>query len=84
MLSPEAYVGPDSSTPWCTTFNASVRSKSPLGEALPQLAEVLTASEDLVGLNDGVSSIEKRGATLLKLHPVQNEPNPEQSDYGRR
>ena len=35
--------------------------------------------------NANGGSIEERGATLLKFHPVQNEPGSEQqSDRGRR
>jgi len=61
-----------------------VGSKSPLGEAFPQFTEVLTASEDLVGLNDSISSVEERGATLLKFHRVHYEPNRELSDHALR
>jgi hypothetical protein len=70
-----AYVGPDSATPRRTAFDTSIGSKSPLGEALPQITEVLTISEDLVGLNNGISSIEERRTTLLKLQAIQYKPN---------
>jgi hypothetical protein len=70
-----AYVGPFSATPRRTAFETSIGSKSPFGKALPQITEVLTISEDLVGLNNGISSIEERRITWLKLHGIQYKPN---------
>jgi len=53
-------VGPDSSTPWGPTINASIGTETTLRESFPERAVVLTASEDLVGLDDGVASLEER------------------------
>ena len=66
-------VGSDSSTPWRPAFNASVGTETALRESFPKRTVVLTAGEDLVGLDDSVTSLEERRPARLQLHAVENE-----------
>lgn len=67
------YIRTDTSTPICTTLHIRIRSQSPVREALPQGAEVLATSEDLVSLNDRIASIEERRTAFLELHPIDHQ-----------
>lgn len=69
----DTYIRADSSTPRCTTVNTGVRTQTTLGEALVEQAVVLTACEDLIGLNDSVSCVQEAWHALLQLHAVDNE-----------
>ena len=40
---------------------------------MPELAEVLTPGERLVGSDDGITCVEERRAAWLKLHAVEDE-----------
>jgi hypothetical protein len=66
-------VGSDSSTPWGPAFNASVGTETALRESFPKRTVVLTAGEDLVGLDDGVTSLEERRPARLQLHAIEDE-----------
>jgi len=72
-LRERVVVGPDSSTPWSSTPNLGIRSKTPARESLPDFTQILTTSEDLIRLNDGVPSIKEAGTARLKLHARQDE-----------
>lgn len=67
------YVSADSSTPGGTTVNTSLGTQTTASKASPKLAEVLPTGQYLVSLNDGVTGIEERRATRLKLHAVENK-----------
>jgi hypothetical protein len=67
-------VGTDTSAPRCAAVDASIRAQATLGECDPEVAFVLTAGEDLVGLDDGIASLEERGAAGLELHAVKDKP----------
>ena len=68
------YIRSDSSTPRRATVNTGVRTQTTLSEALVEQAIVLTACEDLVGLDDSVPCIQEAGHALLQLHAVDNQP----------
>jgi hypothetical protein len=70
-------VGSDSSTPWSPALDVSIGTETTLRESFPERAEVLTTGEDLVSLDDGVTSLEERRPARLQLHAVDNELNAE-------
>ena len=63
----------DSSTPWGPTINTSIRPKTTLRESFPERAVVLAAGENLVGLDDGITSLEERRPAGLQLHSVDDK-----------
>jgi len=66
-------VGSDSSTPWGPSVDASIGTEATLRESFPDRAIVLTTGEYLVGLNNGVASLEERRPARLQLHAVDDE-----------
>jgi len=66
-------VGSDSSTPWGPTLNTSVRAEATLRESFPELAVVLAAGENLVRLDEGITSLEERRPAGLQLHSVDDK-----------
>jgi len=66
-------VGSDSSAPWGPSINTSIGTKATLRKSFPNRAVVLTPGEDLVGLNDGVASLEERRPARLQLHAVDDQ-----------
>ena len=66
---------PNSSTPWSLTLDARIRSQPTVGEGLPEQAEVLAASEDLVSRDDSVTGLEEGWAAGLELHSVDDQLN---------
>ena len=71
------YVRANTSAPGRLAVNTSVRAQAAVREACPQVAVVLAASEDLVSLDNGVTSLEETRAARLELHAVKNELNDE-------
>lgn len=69
----KSHVGANSSAPWRTAINTSILTQTTLRKANPEIAEVLTAGEDLVGLDDRITSVEERRHALLELHAIKHE-----------
>ena len=70
-------VGSDSSTPWGPAVNVRVGAETTLRESFPECTIVLTTGEDLVSLDDGITSLEERRPTRLQLHTADYELNDE-------
>ena len=66
-------VGSDSSTPWGPTINTSIGAETTLCESFPESAVVLAAGENLVRLDDCVTSLEERRSARLQLHSVDDK-----------
>ena len=66
-------VRPNSSTPWSLSLNPSIRAQSPTRKRLPQQAEVLAPSQNLVSRDDSITSLEERRAARLQLHSVDDQ-----------
>jgi len=66
-------ISADTSTPRCRANDGSRRAHAAIREPAPQLTCVLSAGEELVSLDDGITRVEERRATRLELHPVNDE-----------
>jgi hypothetical protein len=53
------YIRPNSTTPISSVLNTGIGTQSTQSKGAPQLAEVLSAGKHLIGLNDGIASIEE-------------------------
>lgn len=69
----DTHISTDSSTPRSRTLKSSERSQSTAGERRPDLTSVLATSQNLIGLDDSITSREERRTTGLELHAVQDE-----------
>jgi hypothetical protein len=63
-------VSPDASTPGCLIANRSILTQTTSSESIPQGAEVLSTSKNLIGLDNSITGIEERWAAFLELHTV--------------
>ena len=72
-VSRSTHVLADASAPRSTPLNRRVLPQSFLRKGQPQLTEILAAGQDLVGLDDGITSFKETGAALLQLHAVQDK-----------
>jgi len=69
------HVCADSSSPRSTSLDRRVHPQAFLRKAQPQITEVLSTCQDLVGLDNRVTGFEETRAALLQLHGIQNELN---------
>ena len=72
-VSKSTYVLADSSAPRSTSLNRRVRSQSFLRKGQPQFTEILAAGQDLVGLDDSITSLKETGTALLQLHAIEDK-----------
>jgi len=63
----------DTSTPRGLPTNRCVRPQTAAGETIPDFACILSASEDFVRLEYGITSVEETRAARLQLHAIDDE-----------
>src|ERR1700677_951287 len=67
------HICANTSSPRRATLNFSVNTQTFLRKAMPDIAEVLSAREDLVRLDDRIARVKETRTTLLQLHAIQHE-----------
>ena len=70
---PYTDICPNSSSPRCLANNTRVGTQAALGECVPEIAKVLSVSQYLISLDDGITRIKERRTAWLQFHSIQDE-----------